>query len=138
MSWIIPLRRFVGIGILAAGLLGLGACSAIHDYYANDHSWIGDQQYAVARELFIQTGSLDLVEKRLVELEWLRSERNEALYRLQKEFEVLPEEVATPAQQPPVRPRRPALSTEPTTATTHIQIPIESVVPSKILAPKNK
>ncbi len=134
MNWTHPFRRLVAAAFAGAVLLGFG-CASIRDYYANDHSWISDRQYAVARELFIQTGSLDLVEKRLVEFEWQRPERNEALYRLRKEFEVLPEEVAL-AARPAVPSRKPAIATETTTETGHLQIPIESVVPAKLRAPK--
>ncbi|MEN6627771.1 MAG: hypothetical protein ABFD69_16210 [Candidatus Sumerlaeia bacterium] len=86
------LRCFMAVVILAAALTAAG-CSL----YRNDRCYLSDEQYAVARELFVQTGSLDLVQQRLVALQWKISERNEAVYRLQKEFEVLPEELPAAA-----------------------------------------
>jgi hypothetical protein len=90
------------------GLRGLGwiACAALVivmtlgcSLYRNDRCYIPDDQYAKAREMFIQSGSLDLVERQLTDMEWRRCRINEAIYRLQKEFEVLPEEVPAPQAQ---------------------------------------
>lgn len=64
--------------------------------YRNDRCFIPDEQYTAARELFIQSGSLDLVERQLTDMQWRRCRINETIYRLQKEFEVLPEEVPAP------------------------------------------
>ena len=63
--------------------------------YRNDRAWVPKEQYQYAREMFIQTGSLDLVEQRLTDLKWRRAKINEIVYRLGKEFEVLPEELPT-------------------------------------------
>lgn len=65
--------------------------------YRNDHCYVPNEQYVKAREMFVQTGSLDLVERQLKDLEWRPCKINEVLYRLSKEFEVLPEEL--PSQQ---------------------------------------
>lgn len=61
--------------------------------WLNDRCWVPPEQYAQAREVFIETGSLDLVEQRMRQQQWRRCRRNETLYRLEKEFTVLPEEV---------------------------------------------
>ncbi len=132
MNWSI---RFAPGGRRVRGAAVGVRCASIRGFFTPTIIVGSATEYAVARELFIQTGSLDLVEKRLVEFEWQRPERNEALYRLRKEFEVLPEEVAL-AARPAVPSRKPAIATETTTETGHLQIPIESVVPAKLRAPK--
>ncbi len=68
--------------------------------YRNDKCYVPAEQYQLARDMFIQSGSLDLVERRLQDLEWQRCKVNETMYRLQKEFDVQPEEVAAPQAQP--------------------------------------
>jgi hypothetical protein len=80
--------RFAAVVVLA-GAMALGSGCAL---YRNDRCWAPPEQYALARDLFIQTGSLDLVQRSLVDLEWETCKINEAVYRLQKEFEVLPED----------------------------------------------
>ncbi|MCE5231584.1 hypothetical protein LLG95_18555 [bacterium] len=108
---ITPLRSALAAAALAAGITLFG-CSL----YRNDHCWVSDEQYAVAREIFVQTGSLDLVKQRLVALQWQRCAQNEAIYRLQKEFEVLPEVVPNLGAQP--QPSRvPAISIAPAAPT---------------------
>lgn len=81
--------------------------------YRNDRAWLSDDQYALVRGLYIQSGSLDLVQRELVDMEWRRGSINEAVYRLQKEFEVLPEELPAPA----------APATTSTTATRSVRTP---------------
>jgi hypothetical protein len=102
--------RRLGTGLLLAGLLLLPAACSL---YRNDRCWVPPEQYSLARDVFIQTGSLDLVRQRLEDLQWERAKINEALYRLQKEFEVLPEEkpeasapapLAVPASAPAATP----------------------------------
>lgn len=81
-----------GLGIMAIVALTLtlaGGCSL----YRNDRCWMNKEQYLIARDLFIQTGSFDIVEQELARYEWRRCKINEALYRLEKEFEILPEEI---------------------------------------------
>lgn len=76
----------------AATLTGVTGCAvgrAVRDYYANDRCWVEPERYAMARDMFIETGSLDLVRHYLEDLQWRRCEINETVYRLQKEFEVV-------------------------------------------------
>lgn len=93
------MNRLKIAGWIAGGTLVLSltlGCSL----YRNDHCYVPDEQYAQARTMFIQTGSLDLVQRQLEDLQWRHCKVNETMYRLQKEFEVLPEEVSaqSPAQ----------------------------------------
>ena len=83
---------FVALACLCAMLFA--GCAL----YRNDRAWVPKEQYQYAREMFIQTGSLDLVQQRLTDMKWRRAKVNEIVYRLGKEFEVLPEEL--PAQPP--------------------------------------
>ena len=85
-----PVARVFGLAltIMLALILTLGTSCAL---YREDRCWIPPEQYALARDLFIQTGSLDLVQRNLEDMQWERCKINEAVYRLQKEFEVLPE-----------------------------------------------
>ena len=88
-------RRFhwIAAGLLVAALVA--GCSL----YRNDRAWLSDTQYDKVRKMYIQTGSLDLVQRQLQDWQWRRSEINEAVYRLGKEFQVLPEELpSTPLQ----------------------------------------
>lgn len=89
-------KRTIGLIACAALALTLGLGCAL---YRNDKCYVEDSQYARAREIFIRTGSLDLVERQLKEWEWRRCKVNETMYRLNKEFEVLPEEL--PVAQAP-------------------------------------
>ena len=70
---------------IALMLLVLSSCRL----FTEDRCYIDNLQYAVAYNLFTESGSLDLVERRLNELQWRRCKVNEALYRLRKEFEVV-------------------------------------------------
>lgn len=88
--------RVIALPLLAAALLSLGGCRL----YREDRCWIPPEQYLIARDLFIQTGSLDLVQQSLEAQQWRTCRVNEALYRLQKEFDVLPEELPPPAPAP--------------------------------------
>lgn len=60
--------------------------------FDNDHCYVPDEEYNIARTMFIQQGSLDLVNRKLHDLEWEPCKITETMYRLTKEFEVLPEE----------------------------------------------
>jgi hypothetical protein len=62
-------------------------------FNSTDHCWVPDDQYHNARDLYIQTGSLEIVKRRMEEMQWRICRRNEVVYRLKKEFEVLPEEL---------------------------------------------
>ena len=66
--------------------------------YRNDKCWVPPEQYDEARAMYLQMGSLDLVEQRMIEQQWRLCRRNEVLYRLNKEFEVLPEELPAAAE----------------------------------------
>ena len=79
------LRRFTTLGAMVGVVLALTIACSI---YRNDRCWVPPTQYNLAREVFVETGSLDLVERRLVESKWRRCRINETLYRLEKEFEV--------------------------------------------------
>ena len=83
------LRFLVALACLCAMLFA--GCAL----YRNDRAWVPKEQYQYAREMFIQTGSLDLVQRRLTDMKWRRAKVNEIVYRLGKEFEVLPEELPT-------------------------------------------
>lgn len=65
--------------------LAPAACSL----YRNDRCYIEDENFALAENLFLESGSIDLVERQLKGLEWRRCEINETLYRLSKQFEVV-------------------------------------------------
>jgi hypothetical protein len=68
---------------------GLPACSL----YRADKCFVPPEQYEDARALYIETGSLEIVQRRMEEKQWRICIRNEVTYRLQKEFQVLPEEI---------------------------------------------
>ena len=86
---IIPFKIHAAGLLLAAFALGsLSGCAL----YREDRCWVPDEQYDDVRQLYITTGSLDLVVKHLEEMEWKRCKVNEVRYRLEKEFDVLPEE----------------------------------------------
>jgi hypothetical protein len=85
-----PSARLLGrlaIAILVAWMLASVGCAL----YREDRSWVSPDEYALARDMFLQAGSLDLVHKRLNDMDWETGKINETLYRLRKEFEVLPE-----------------------------------------------
>jgi hypothetical protein len=79
-------------GWLAGGLL-VAVLTLGCSLYRDDRCYVSNEQYSQARTMFIKSGSLDLVERELKDMQWRRSKINEILYRLRKEFEVLPEEI---------------------------------------------
>ncbi|HOE97467.1 MAG TPA: hypothetical protein PLS90_10205 [Candidatus Sumerlaeota bacterium] len=80
---------YAAAGMLALALLPASGCAL----YRDDKCWVPPEQYAEAREYYIQTGSLELVGEYMKDNQWRRCRRNEVLYRLRKEFEALPEEL---------------------------------------------
>lgn len=84
-----PSRPFRAIAVLAWLCLalptGLGTGCAI---YRNDRCIVPEAHYEVARAMFLETGSLDVVRSRLVEMQWRRCRVNETVYRLEKEFQI--------------------------------------------------
>lgn len=80
--------RCAGMLLLLAGAASFSGCAL----YREDRCWVPEDQYLDARQLYITTGSLDLVIQQLEEMQWRRCKINEIRYRLEKEFEVLPEE----------------------------------------------
>ncbi len=52
----------------------------------NDRCWISNARYEEAKQLYMETNSLDLVRQKLEDRHWSIAERNEAEYRLIKEF----------------------------------------------------
>lgn len=95
-----------GVAALLLLACGLSGCAL----YREDKCWTPPEQYQIARELFIQTGSLDLVRERLKDLQWRNCRINESIYRLQKEFEVLPEELPRSSAVNPLATATPAPS----------------------------
>ena len=61
--------------------------------YSSDHCWVPEDQYLDARTLYIQTGSLEIVKRRMEEMQWRICRRNEVGYRVKRELDVLPEEL---------------------------------------------
>jgi len=76
----------VSAGLCVSLLLG---CSL----YRNDRAWVSPEKYEQAHRFYVRTGSIDLTERHLHDLRWTTGEINETIYRLGKEFEVLPEEL---------------------------------------------
>jgi hypothetical protein len=75
-------------GLTAAALiLGLVAVSGC-GIYRRDKCYVDDTRYTQMRDIFVESGSIELVKRRMDELQWMRCEKNEVLYRLKKEFEV--------------------------------------------------
>ena len=56
-----------GFGWIIGGLLALTILTAGCALYRNDRAWVSDEQYALARQMYLQTGSLDLVQRRLAD-----------------------------------------------------------------------
>lgn len=83
------LNRILCALAFAGLMLSLDGCAL----YRDDRCYLPADEYYIARDLFIQTGSLELVRLTLRDYQWQTCKLNEALYRLQKEFEVLPEEL---------------------------------------------
>ena len=65
-------------------LLAAAGCSI----YRNDRCYVDDTRYGAMRQVFMQTGSVELVRQQMEDLQWARCEKNEVLYRISKEFEV--------------------------------------------------
>ena len=86
---------------LAAGALAIMTGPSACSLYRNDRCYVPEDQYELARDVYVETGSLDLVEQRLIDSQWKRCKINEVVYRLNKEFSVLPEELPQPAQAQP-------------------------------------
>lgn len=82
LTWLFKLT-FI---LLASGIFILPAACAM---YKHDRCYVEDEQFELAENLFIESGSLDLVERQLEGLEWRRCEINESLYRISKQFEVV-------------------------------------------------
>lgn len=81
--------RAVSLILVSGFLLSLsGAGCAL---YRNDKCYVEDIDYALAKGIFVESGSLDVVARQMDFLEWKRCEKNEVLYRLQKEFQVAAE-----------------------------------------------
>jgi len=59
--------------------------------YRRDRCYVEDAQYQLAYNLFIESGSLDVVRLQLEDLQWSRCKVNEIVYRLTKEFEIVAE-----------------------------------------------
>lgn len=116
------MKKSIRLGWIGCACACLVAALAVGcSLYANDRAFLSDAQYGVARQMYLQTGSLDLVKRQLLQdMEWRRSAVNEAVYRLQKEFEVLPEEIPALAaeQAPATRAAAPA-----TSGTTSLTLP---------------
>lgn len=91
MKRIVRQLCFGGLVLLAFGI----ACA----WYENDRAYVPEAQYREARAMFIENGSLDLVQRRLEKLQWRRARINETLYRLRKEFEI-PDDLAEPTPVP--------------------------------------
>ena len=81
-------RRGLALAALAAAL-GAGASSCA--LYRSDRCIVDDWQYEIAHDMFVETGSLAVVQSRLRDYQWKRCEINECVYRLEKEFEVVSE-----------------------------------------------
>lgn len=78
------MRRFAFL-LLSLALLAPAACAL----YRDDRCYVEDEQYQIAYNLFLESGSIDLVERQLRDYQWRRCKINESLYRLRKEFEVV-------------------------------------------------
>lgn len=87
------MKRMLLLLVCAATILGAAASCSL---YRNDRAYVPNEQYLYARDLYVETGSLDLVQQRLNALEWAPGKINETIYRLQKEFAALPEELPAP------------------------------------------
>jgi len=79
------IRAASGLVVSLLLLAPLFSCALFRE----DRCYVDDDQYGLAHDLFVQTGSLDIVEKQLNEFDWRRCKVNEVIYRLRKEFEVV-------------------------------------------------
>jgi hypothetical protein len=79
------LRRCAGAGALLVFVGSAWSCAL----YRNDRCYVSDAEYGIAYDLFLDTGSLDLVERQLTDADWRRCKVNEVVYRLKKQFEII-------------------------------------------------
>jgi len=79
-------RSVLSLGLCLAALATLTPTSCA--LYREDRCFAEDYEYESAREIFAETGSMDLVRRRMEEIGWRRCLQNEITYRLTKEFEV--------------------------------------------------
>ena len=75
-------KQHIGIILIIVLLCGIFSCA----WRQNDRCWISKERYETARELYLQTNSLDLVQQALKDSAWMPGEINEAAYRLVKEY----------------------------------------------------
>lgn len=82
-----PRGRGRALLILLAGLTaGLApGCAGLR----TERCYVEDDQYSIAYNMFVESGSLDLVEQQLSDFQWRRCVINEVIYRLTHEFEVI-------------------------------------------------
>lgn len=72
--------------LLAVVIVGLApGCARL----ASERCYVEDDEYSIAYNMFVESGSLDLVEQQLSDFQWRRCVINEVIYRLTKEFEVI-------------------------------------------------
>ncbi len=84
-----------------AALIVLGVIAwapAACSLYRDERCYVDDSEYEIVYRIFIESGSLDVLERRLMNLEWRRCKINESIYRLEKEFQIVSRgaESATP------------------------------------------
>lgn len=78
-----------GARLLVAGMLALPIGAGLGcSIYRNDRCYVDDARYDLMRQIFIQSGAVDMVKREMERLQWARCEKNEVLYRISKEFEV--------------------------------------------------
>ena len=82
-----PWRSLAGALILAVAVGVSSSCAA----FRSERCYVEDWQYDIAYNIFVQTGSIQVVRRRLTDLEWRSCSINECMYRLRKEFEVVSE-----------------------------------------------
>ena len=75
------------IVLLAVVLAGCGAS------FGARRTYLSPTKYQYVQQLYAKTHSLQIVRRTLEEERWLRPEINEALYRLEKENEIIDSEI---------------------------------------------
>jgi hypothetical protein len=80
-------RRLVRGSAAAALIVALVAASGC-GIYRRDKCYVAEPRYAAMRDIFVESGSIELVKRRMEDMQWMRCEKNEVLYRIKKEFEV--------------------------------------------------
>jgi hypothetical protein len=78
------LVRAFAVALLLASVAATAGCGI----YRRDKCYVAEPRYTAMRDIFVESGSIELVRQRMDELQWMRCEKNEVLYRLRKEFEV--------------------------------------------------